>query len=104
LGAYLAGRVAVQNHDLDAAVVFLRAALGADPKNPQLLDGTLRTLIAAGDVDQAMRLARRVVAANPKSALGRLALAVRDLDKRRYRAARREIAAGFTAPMPDVVS
>ncbi|HVV94357.1 MAG TPA: tetratricopeptide repeat protein [Hyphomicrobiales bacterium] len=104
LGAYLAGRVAIENHDLDAAVVFLRAALSADPKNPQLLDGTLRTLIAAGDVDQAMRLARRVVAANPKSALGRLALAVRDLGNRRYRGARREIAAGFTSPMPDVVS
>jgi tetratricopeptide (TPR) repeat protein len=104
LGAYLAGRVAVENRDLDAAVVFLRAALSADPRNPQLLDGTLRTLIAAGDVDGAIRLARRVVAADPKSALGRLTLAIRDLGAHRYVAARHEIAAGFTSPMPDVVS
>jgi tetratricopeptide (TPR) repeat protein len=104
LGAYLAGRVAVQNRDLDAAVVFLRAALGADPRNPQLLDGTLRTYIAAGDIKSAMRLARRVVAADPKSPLGRLTLAVHALDGRHYHLARRDIAAGFRQPMPDVVS
>lgn len=103
-GNYLAGRVAADSRDMDAAAVYLRAALAGDPKNSELLDRTFRTVLASGNVDQALSLADRVVAADPTNRLVRTALAVRAIKARQFVTARTQLGQSLRSPVPDIVA
>jgi tetratricopeptide (TPR) repeat protein len=103
-GNYLAGRTAAGLRDMEAAATFLRSALRASPKEPELLDRTFRIVLASGDFEQASNLAERVAAVDPNNRLARLTLAVRAMKARQYSAVRTQLAQSIRGPMPDVVA
>jgi tetratricopeptide (TPR) repeat protein len=59
-GDYLAARQARLSSDYDAAVYYYVRALGADPRNPQLLEGAALAQLSAGDLPRAVAVSERM--------------------------------------------
>src|SRR5689334_12085215 len=78
-GSYLAARHASVERDATSAAEFYRSALRSDPKNNELLDRAFISSVADGDVDEAVKLAERILA-NDKS--NRVARLVRSEERR----------------------
>lgn len=62
LGSYLAGRVAREDKNLSAAAQYYRRALARDPENEEMLAEAFKVQLGAGNMRQAIELARRLVA------------------------------------------
>lgn len=75
-GNYLAGRFAFRQRDVTSAADFYREVLKIDAENRPLVHRALLLTTQDGQIDQAMPLARRLVALDPKSKLGHLILIV----------------------------
>ena len=71
-GNYLAARHASTQRDATAASAYYRAALRADPKNSELLDRAFVSVLADGDIEEAGRLAERVLVVNKNDRIARL--------------------------------
>ena len=84
LGAYLAARHAGADRDAAAAAAYYRAALRADPNNKELLDRAFLSLLASGDVEEAVRLAEKIVQTDKTDRIARLALGVRAIKQKQY--------------------
>jgi tetratricopeptide (TPR) repeat protein len=97
-GNYLSARFAASQHNLKDAATYYRASLAADPNNPQLLALAFFFSTSSGDIDNASKLAERVVAAAPGDRAGRLTLAVAAMKRRDYAKAREQI--GLSAKGP----
>ncbi len=87
-GSYLAARHASVQRDAAAASAYYRAALKADPRNSELLERAFLSVVADGDMDEAIRLAERLVAVDRNHRLARLVLGVRALKQKQYATAR----------------
>ena len=74
LGSYLAGRIARGQHDSVAAASYYRAALERDPDNLPLAEQSLLMETTEGRFENAVVLARRLVAGNPDHRMARLVL------------------------------
>ncbi|MDX6807349.1 tetratricopeptide repeat protein [Terrihabitans rhizophilus] len=103
LGNYLAGRAAASANDVSAAATYLLATLKTTPRDPELLDRTMRLVIASGDVDGAFPLAERLVALDPTNRWARLALAVRSINRKHFITARTQLGQAPRGPVPDVI-
>lgn len=101
-GNYLAGRVAGAQRDVNAAATFFRAALRTDPRNPELLERAFLLSVAEGDMDQALRLADRVIAADPSNRVAHLALAARAFKTGGYASARSHLEKSARGPLADL--
>ena len=101
-GNYLAGRIAGSERDAASAAAYFRAALRADPKNPELLERTFLLTLVEGDAEGAMRLAERLVAKDPSNRMARLALAVRGIKTHNYAAARRQLTQSAKGPLAEL--
>ena len=97
-GNYLSARHAASQHDLKDASSYFRASLAQDPANKDLLALSFFFATSSGDIEEASRLAERVVAAQADDRAGRLTLAVEALKKRNYADARKQI--GLSAKGP----
>jgi tetratricopeptide (TPR) repeat protein len=75
-GAYLAGRVAETDEDLDAAIAFYRRALDIQPDNQELERALMLALIARGRFEEALPHAERLKTVPEVEKYSRLALAV----------------------------
>jgi hypothetical protein len=60
-GSYLAARHASVERDAASAAAFYRSALRTDPKNNELLDRAFISSLAEGDIDEAVKLADRIL-------------------------------------------
>lgn len=60
LGSYLAGRVAGDDKNLEAAAEYYRRALIRDPANQEMLSEAFKVEFGAGNMDEAVSLARRL--------------------------------------------
>ena len=78
-GSYLAARHAGVQRDAGAAAAYYRAALRGDPKNTELLERAFLSVLAEGDVDEAVRLAEQVLHHDRNDRIARLVLGVRAL-------------------------
>jgi tetratricopeptide (TPR) repeat protein len=90
-GNYLAGRFAGSVRDTKRAVRYFDRALQDDPGNAAILDRAFLFEVANGDVEQAIARAEHVVATNPEMRLASLVLALRDVKRGNYAAARQEL-------------
>lgn len=72
-GAYLAAREAMALNDFPAAVDWFRAALQADPGNPDLLESAIAAELAMGDLDKAGAYAAEMEKAGHQSQITNLA-------------------------------
>ena len=79
LGAYLAGGDAVRQSDYTAAADFLSQALKADPDNVELLRNMIMVVVGQGKQEDAVAVAKRLVAQDKQSPIANLVLALSDV-------------------------
>jgi tetratricopeptide (TPR) repeat protein len=103
-GNYLAARHAGAQRDAIAASAYYRAALRADPKNPVLLERAFLSVLVDGEIDEAARLAERVIQSDRANRVARLVLGVRALKQKQYAAARQQIAQSVRGPIADLTA
>jgi tetratricopeptide (TPR) repeat protein len=103
-GSYLAASHARGQRDAAAAASYYRAALRADPRNNELLGRTFLAVLAAGEVDEANRLAERVLQVDKTDRIARLVLGVRAIKQKQYPVARRELAQSIRGPITDLAA
>ncbi len=89
--AYLAGRFAESQRDLNAAAGFYQRALKMDPDDERLRKLTFLALIGDGRFKQAIPLGREIVKADPKFPLGKLVLAIASVRDGDYAAAQEQV-------------
>jgi tetratricopeptide (TPR) repeat protein len=103
-GSYLAARHAGGQKDAAAAAAYYRAALRGDPRNNELLNRTFLAVLANGEVDEAVKLAERVVQINKTDQIAHLVLGVRAIKQKQYPVARRELAQSIRGPITDLAA
>ncbi len=103
-GSYLAARHAGTHKDAAAAAAYYRAALRSDPRNSELLGRAFLAVLANGEVDEAVKLAERVVQVDKTDRIARLVLGVRAIKQKQYAVARREIAQSVRGPITDLAA
>ena len=103
-GNYLAAQHARVERDAMSASAYYRAALRTDPKNPVLLERTFLSVLVDGEVDEAVKLAERVIQFDKTHRVARLVLGVRGLKQRQYQAARQHIAQSVRGPIADLTA
>src|ERR1700736_2050645 len=103
-GSYLAARHASVERDATSAAAFYRSALRTDPKNNELLDRAFISSVADGDIDEAVKLADRILAVDKSNRVARLVLGVRDLKAKKYPSAQLNINQSIRGPITDLVA
>lgn len=103
-GSYLAARHASVERDAGAAAAFYLAALRSDPKNSELLDRAFISAVAEGDVDEAVKLADRVLENDKSNRIARLVLGIRALKQKQYAVAQKNINQSVRGPITDLVA
>src|SRR5579871_2254736 len=103
-GSYLAARHASIERDAGAAAAFYLAALRSDPKNSELLDRAFISAVAEGDIDEAVKLADRVLESDRSNRIARLVIGVRALKQKQYGPAQKNINQSVRGPITDLVA
>ena len=103
-GSYLAARHASVERDSASAAAFYRSALRIDPKNNELLDRAFISSLADGDIDEAVKLADRVLTIDKSNRVARLVVGVRDLKLKKYASAQSNINQSVRGPITDLVA
>jgi len=83
-GFYLAARAADENGDVAKAADFMAQALKRDPGNKDLLREAFQLKLAAGRIEEASELAKRLAAALPDDQLGNVMLALEEARAGRF--------------------
>ena len=103
-GSYLAARHASVERDSNSAATFYRSALRTDPKNNELLDRAFISSLADGDIDEAVKLADRILITDKSNRVARLVIGVRDLKAKKYASAQLNINQSIRGPITDLVA
>jgi len=103
-GSYLAARHAGVERDAASAAAFYRSALRTDPKNNELLDRAFISSVADGDIDEAVKLAERILTVDKSNRVARLVVGVQDLKQKKYPAAQLNINQSIRGPITDLVA
>src|SRR6202158_2414503 len=103
-GSYLAARHASVERDAASAATFYRSALRIDPKNNELLDRAFISSLADGDIDEAVKLADRILTMDKSNRVARLVVGVRDLKQKKYATAQLNINQSIRGPITDLVA
>ena len=103
-GSYLAARHAGAQRDAAAAAAYYRAALRSDPRNSELLERAFLSVLAEGDVEEAVRLAERVVQLDRGDRIARLVLGVRALKNKQYVVARQNLSQSVRGQITDLTA
>jgi tetratricopeptide (TPR) repeat protein len=103
-GSYLAARHAQLERDAASAAAFYRSALRTDPKNNDLLDRAFFSSVADGDIDEAVKLADRILAVDKSNRVARLVVGVQDIKLKKYAAAQLNINQSIRGPITDLVA
>jgi len=103
-GSYLAARHASVERDASSAAAFYRSALRSDPKNSELLDRAFISSVADGDIDEAVKLAEKILTVDKSNRVARLVVGVQDLKQKKYAAAQLNINQSIRGPITDLVA
>ena len=103
-GSYLAARHASVDRDATAASAFYRSALRSDPKNSELLDRAFISSLADGDIDEAVKLAERILTIDKNNRVARLVMGVHQLKQKQYATAQQNINQSVRGPITDLVA
>jgi tetratricopeptide (TPR) repeat protein len=103
-GSWLAARHANVERDSNSAAAFYRSALRTDPKNNELLDRAFISSLADGDIDEAVKLADRLLTTDKSNRVARLVVGVRDLKAKKYASAQLNINQSIRGPITDLVA
>jgi tetratricopeptide (TPR) repeat protein len=103
-GNYLSALIASADRDTQAAEVYYRETLRADPRNPELLERAFAAALSNGDEQSASALGERLLMRDPSNSLARLAIAVHDIEQGQFAAARGHLGAGDPSRAKDVTT
>jgi tetratricopeptide (TPR) repeat protein len=103
-GSYLAARHAGVSRDAAAAALYYRAALRGDPRNPELLQRAFMSVLQNGEIDEAVRLAERLLQVDKSDRVARLVLGVRAIKQKQYATARQQLALSVRGPITDLAA
>jgi tetratricopeptide (TPR) repeat protein len=103
-GSYLAARHAGSARDAAAAAIYYRAALRGDPRNPELLSRAFTAVLQNGEIDEAVRLAERLLQVDKNDRVARLVLGVRAIKQKQYASARTHLAQSVRGPITDLAA
>jgi tetratricopeptide (TPR) repeat protein len=103
-GNFLAAREANIERDADAASLYYRAALRTDPKNPELLEFAFYSVLADGDIEEAARLADRLIQLDRNNRNAHLVLGVKALKAKNYKEARSQFSQAAKGPVTDLTA
>lgn len=103
-GSYLAARHAGSQRDSSAAAAYYRNALKADPRNAELLSRTFLAVLTDGEIDEAGRLAERVIGLDRNDRIARLVIGVRALKQKQYATARQNFTQSIRGPVTDLAA
>src|ERR1700682_4926275 len=103
-GSYLAARHASVERDATSAAAFYRSALRTDPKNSELLDRAFISSVADGDIDEAVKLAEKILTVDKTNRVARLVVGVQDLKQKKYGPAQLNINQSIRGPITDLVA
>jgi tetratricopeptide (TPR) repeat protein len=103
-GSYLAARHASVERDANSAATFYRSALRTDPKNNELMDRAFISSLADGDIDEAVKLADRILTVDKSNRVARLVVGVRDLKQKKYASAQLNVNQSIRGPITDLVA
>jgi len=103
-GSYLAARHASVERDASSASAFYLSALRTDPKNNELLDRAFISSVADGNIDEAVKLAERILTVDKSNRVARLVVGVQDLKLKKYAAAQLNINQSIRGPITDLVA
>src|SRR6266567_704720 len=103
-GSYLAARHASVERDAASAAAFYRSALRTDPKNNELLDRAFISSVADGNIDEAVKLAERILAVDKSNRVARLVVGVQDIKLKKYPSAQSNINQSIRGPITDLVA
>jgi len=103
-GNYLAARQANLERDADAASIYYRAALRTDQRNPELLELAFYSVLADGDIDEATRLAERLIQLDRNNRNAHLVLGVKALKTKNYKEARQQFIQATRGPVTDLTA
>ena len=103
-GSYLAARHAGTQRDAGAAAAYYRASLRGDPKNPELLERAFLSVLAEGDVEEAVRLADQVIKLDKNDRIARLVIGVHALKQKKYAVAKLNLTQSVRGPITDLAA
>ena len=103
-GNYLAARHAGMQREVNSAAAYYKAALKVDPKNSELLERAFLSIIADGEIDEAIKLAERLVQIDRGHRIGRLVLGVRALKQKQFPSARQHLSQSVRGPIADLTA
>jgi tetratricopeptide (TPR) repeat protein len=103
-GSYLAARHAGVQRDAGAAAAYYRAALRSDPKNSELLQRAFLSVLAEGDVEEAVRFADQVLRQDKNDRIARLVIGVHALKQKKYPLARQNLMQSVRGPITDLAA
>jgi tetratricopeptide (TPR) repeat protein len=103
-GNYLAARHAGAERDAAAAGAYYLNVLKSDPHNADLLSLAFLSVLTDGDIDQASKLAEKLLAVDHTDHIAHLVLGVRALKQRQYSLARQDFAQSVHGPVTDLTA
>jgi tetratricopeptide (TPR) repeat protein len=103
-GNYLAARHAGVERDAAAAANYYLKVLKSDPHNPDLLSRAFLSVLTDGDIEQAAKLADKVLQIDRTDRIARLVVGVRALKQRQYAVARQNLALSVHGPVTDLTA
>ena len=103
-GSYLAARHAGVERDSGTAAAYYLNVLKADPRNADLLSRTFLSVLTEGDIDEAGRLADRLIQLDRNDRIARLVIGVRALKQKQYGSARQNFTQSVRGPVTDLTA
>jgi tetratricopeptide (TPR) repeat protein len=103
-GSYLAARHAGLERDSATAAAYYRNVLKADPHNADLLGRAFLSVLSDGDIEEAGKLADRLIQIDHTDRIARLVIGVRALKQKQYAAARQNFTQSVRGPVTDLTA
>lgn len=103
-GNYLSAIIADAQRDTGAAAFFYREAMKADSRSPLLMQRAFMSMLAEGEIDDAAKLAEKILKRDPNNDVAQLTLAVRAIKNGKWNEARRFLQKGGRGRAADVTA
>jgi tetratricopeptide (TPR) repeat protein len=103
-GSYLAARHAGVERDAATEAAYYLNVLKTDPRNADLLGRSFLSVLTDGDIDEAGKLADRLIQVDHNDKIARLVIGVRALKQKQYAQARQNLAQSVRGPVTDLTA
>jgi tetratricopeptide (TPR) repeat protein len=103
-GNYLAARHAGVERDAAAAAAYYLNVLKTDPRNPDLLGRAFLSILTEGDVEQASKIADKLLQVDHTDRIARLVLGVHAFKQKQFASARQNLSQSVHGPVTDLTA